>query len=58
MSFLLFFSITKLMMQRVYKFWLWNDWIFKLSDCGRKFYESIDVIINFADKVCIFKYKN
>jgi len=40
---------------RIFKFWLWNDFIFKISGSGRDFYKSLKVLHEFTDNVIKMK---
>ncbi|VVC41086.1 Hypothetical protein CINCED_3A009062 [Cinara cedri] len=37
--------------ERVFKFWLWNDLLFKISPSGRIFFKSVRVLHEFTDNV-------
>lgn len=50
-------SACRSIIQRIYKFWLWIDLIYKISHNGRTFYKSIRLLHNFTDNVCIL-YNN
>ncbi|XP_025410347.1 uncharacterized protein LOC112683508 [Sipha flava] len=44
-------SACRSVTDRIFKFWLWNDFIFRISGSGRKFYKSIKVLHDFTDNV-------
>ncbi|XP_025410334.1 cytochrome P450 4V2-like [Sipha flava] len=44
-------SACRSVINRVYRFWLWNDTIFKISECGQTFYKSIKVLHDYTDNV-------
>ncbi|VVC41084.1 Hypothetical protein CINCED_3A021256 [Cinara cedri] len=44
-------SIKQSVIDRIFKFWLWNDLMFKISGCGRRFFKSIRVLHNYTDNV-------
>lgn len=49
-------SACRSVIDRIFQFWLTNDYIFKISKCGRTFYSSIKVLHDFTDKVCILTF--
>lgn len=52
---MLYLSACKSMIERVVKFWLWNDLTYRLSARGQLFYKSLKVLHDFTDHVCIIK---
>ncbi|XP_025410333.1 cytochrome P450 4C1-like isoform X2 [Sipha flava] len=44
-------SACRSVIDRIFQFWLWNDFVFKISKCGQTFYSSIKVLHDFTDKV-------
>jgi len=41
--------------ERIFKFWLWNDLVYKMSGSGQRFFKSIKVLHEYTDNVCIQK---
>lgn len=37
------------MIQRIFKFWLWNDYIFRTSKNGRNFRKSLKILHEFTE---------
>lgn len=51
------------MIKRIFKFWLWNNYIFRLSQSGRDFKKSLKILHTFTENVCkkillLLKIKN
>ncbi|CAH1715009.1 unnamed protein product [Aphis gossypii] len=44
-------SACRSVIDRVFKFWLWNDLIYRISNSGRSFFTSIKVLHEFTDNV-------
>lgn len=44
-------SACRSVIDRVFKFWLWNDLIYRISNSGRTFFTSIKVLHEFTDNV-------
>ncbi|XP_060840808.1 cytochrome P450 4C1-like [Rhopalosiphum padi] len=44
-------SACKSVIERVFKFWLWNDLVYKMSESGQSFFKSIKVLHEFTDNV-------
>ncbi|KAL5234004.1 hypothetical protein ACI65C_001414 [Semiaphis heraclei] len=44
-------SACRSVIDRVFKFWLWNDLIYRISESGRSFFKSIGVLHDFTDNV-------
>ncbi|KAL4147834.1 hypothetical protein QTP88_002173 [Uroleucon formosanum] len=44
-------SACRSVIDRVFKFWLWNDLIYRISESGRSFFKSIRVLHDFTDNV-------
>ncbi|XP_050535079.1 uncharacterized protein LOC126902099 [Daktulosphaira vitifoliae] len=44
-------SASKALTERIFKFWLWNDFIFKLSKSGKMFYASVDVLHRYTEDI-------
>ncbi|XP_050537405.1 cytochrome P450 4C1-like isoform X2 [Daktulosphaira vitifoliae] len=42
-------NASKALCERIFKFWLWKDFIFKLSKSGKMFYASLDVLHRFRE---------
>lgn len=40
------------MIKRIFKFWLWNNNIFHLSQSGRDFKKSLKILHTFTENVC------
>ncbi|KAE9541693.1 hypothetical protein AGLY_003684 [Aphis glycines] len=49
--FIFFLSACKSVIERVFKVWLWNDFIYRISKSGQRFFESINVLHEFTDNV-------
>lgn len=47
-----FCSAAKSVIDRIYKFWLWDDLAFRISPSGQSFYKSVKVLHDFTDNVC------
>jgi cytochrome P450 family 4 subfamily V len=39
------------MVQRIFKFWLWNNYIFKMCKNGRNFRKSLKILHEFTENV-------
>lgn len=48
---LIYFRITDVMINRIFKFWLWNNYIFNISQNGRDFKKSLKILHNFTENV-------
>ncbi|XP_025204857.1 cytochrome P450 4V2-like [Melanaphis sacchari] len=48
-------SACKSVIDRIFKFWLWNDLVYRISESGRSFFKSIKVLHEFTNN--IIKYK-
>lgn len=46
-----FFSVTDAMIKRIFKFWLWNKYVFNISQSGRDFNKCLKVLHNFTENV-------
>lgn len=47
------------MIKRIFKFWLWNKYIFNMSQNGRDFNKSLKILHTFTENVNQkYKYKN
>ncbi|KAL5234003.1 hypothetical protein ACI65C_001413 [Semiaphis heraclei] len=44
-------SACKSVIERIFKFWLWNDLVFKMSKTGQSFFKSIKVLHEYTDNV-------
>ncbi|XP_025204847.1 cytochrome P450 4C1-like isoform X2 [Melanaphis sacchari] len=44
-------SACKSVIERIFKFWLWNDLVYKMSKSGQSFFKSIKVLHEFTDNV-------
>nr|QQL12306.1 cytochrome P450 CYP4CJ2 [Aphis craccivora] len=44
-------SACRSVIDRIFKFWLWNDLIYRISNSGRTFFTSIKVLHEFTDNV-------
>nr|QQL12335.1 cytochrome P450 CYP4CJ5 [Aphis craccivora] len=44
-------TVTDVMIKRIFKFWLWNESIFNLSQNGRNFNKSLKVLHTFTENV-------
>nr|DAD54421.1 TPA_exp: cytochrome P450 enzyme 26 [Aphis glycines] len=44
-------SACKSVIERIFKFWLWNDLVYKMSESGQSFFKSIKVLHAFTDNV-------
>jgi len=47
----IYFRVTDVMIKRIFKFWLWNESIFNLSQNGRNFNKSLKVLHTFTENV-------
>lgn len=47
----LYFRVTDVMIKRILKFWLWNDYIFTMSQSGRDFKKSLKILHTFTENV-------
>jgi len=48
-------SACRSVIERIFKFWLWNNLLFAISQCGRTFYKSINVLHAYTDNVIKIK---
>jgi len=44
-------SACKSLIERIFKFWLWSDLIFKMNESGQSFFKSIKVLHEYTDNV-------
>ncbi|XP_022180150.1 cytochrome P450 4C1-like [Myzus persicae] len=44
-------TVTDITIKRIFKFWLWNERIFNLSQNGRDFYKSLKILHTFTENV-------
>nr|WOV89632.1 cytochrome P450 CYP4CJ4 [Rhopalosiphum padi] len=44
-------SACKSVIERVFKFWLWNDLVYKMSESGQSFFKSLKVLHEYTDNV-------
>jgi len=47
----IYFRVTDVMVKRIFKFWLWNQSIFNLSQNGKDFNKSLKVLHTFTENV-------
>ncbi|XP_050425339.1 cytochrome P450 4C1-like [Adelges cooleyi] len=45
------YTVTDVMVKRIFKFWLWNNFIFKISKDGRDFKKSLKILHHFTENV-------
>ncbi|VVC32803.1 Hypothetical protein CINCED_3A011220 [Cinara cedri] len=45
------YRVTDVMIKRIFKFWLWNNYIFRLSQSGRDFKKSLKILHTFTENV-------
>lgn len=50
-----FSKLEDLVAQRLYKVWLYSDWIYKLTPYAKETNKNVTFILNFSKKV-IFRY--
>lgn len=46
------------MIKRIFKFWLWNNYIFKMSQNGRDFRKSLKILHEFTENVSVNTYSS
>eukprot|EP00102_Acyrthosiphon_pisum_P012478 XP_008181647.2 PREDICTED: cytochrome P450 4C1 [Acyrthosiphon pisum] len=44
-------SACKSVIERIFKFWLWNDLVFRMSGSGQSFFKSIKILHEYTDNV-------
>lgn len=47
----IYFRVTDITIKRIFKFWLWNESIFNLSQNGRDFKKSLKILHTFTENV-------
>jgi len=45
------YTVTDVMIKRIFKFWLWNKYIFNISQNGRNFNKSLKILHTFTENV-------
>lgn len=46
-----YFRVTDVMIKRIFKFWLWNKFVFNISKSGRDFRKSLKILHTFTENV-------